>query len=300
MSRSLVATAVIVIDPSKIGSTLEYPTPTSFDVRLEVTQSVAASVFVHDQVVDYNVNPVTMDLSINQNDYMRASTDVYLTLDVPLASLPEGSALISLSKEGTPPNFGSLCDAINAVLKLDQTVGAPSVEQMTTFLTTSQARQIASELIYNRTIDPPPPAPFPTADLTLGVATGTLLEDLYTPGSPGDASQLDQARHKFEGERTSYYAIRDADALQLTNYVFSVVMALRAELFTASEARRAALDIPVKSSISHTSANSSTTLSLSGSIIPPATDVQALNPPFVVLCRLLLRSDDHLHHYSRL
>lgn len=248
-----------------------------------MTQSGATSVFVHEQIVDYNVNAITSDLSINQNDYISASNVIYLSLDIPQASLPEGSALIGLSKDGRPPNFHTLCNAINAVLKLDQPSGAHSVEQMATFLTPNQARQIASELIYNRTIDPPPPAPLPTADLNSDpLLPLPLLEDLYTLGSPGDATQLDQARQKFEGERTSYYAIRDADAQQLANHVFSVVMALRAERYTVKKGRRAIIDVPAKPSISHTSANSSTTISLSGSAIPPATDIQALDPPFIV------------------
>ncbi|KAF2464646.1 insecticidal toxin complex protein [Lindgomyces ingoldianus] len=278
------ATAVIVIDPTKIDSAHEYPTPTSFDVRFEVKQSGPTTAFLHEDVVDFNVTPITRDLSIDRSDYMRAPTDIYLFLEVPPTSLPDGSTLVSLPKDGRPPSFASLRDAIDAVLQKDQTEGSPSLEEMVTFITTDQAHQIALELIYNRAIDPPPTAPLPTADLN-GVAFPIpvpSLEDLYTVGGVGEPDKMDQAREKFEGERTSYYAIRNANALQLANFVFSVVMAVRLEQYTVSEGRRANLDVPVKPTVSHTSSNSSASLSLSGSAALPATDITALDPPFTV------------------
>lgn len=281
-----VATAIIIIDPAQIGDTLEYPTSTSFDVRLELTQpgSGSPSAVVPQQIVDFNITVVSQALSTEQSTYMKADTEIYLSIDVPKEPLPDGTAIVTPDRNGRPPSFHTVREAINKVLAKDQTIGAPSLEAMTAFLTTAQAQQIASELTYNRSLDPPPTPPYPTADLDVGFPpSGTaIFEDLYTDNGTGISDDNDRARQKFEGERTSYYALHDADALQLANYVFSVSTAVQAELYTIQQANRAVLDIPIKPTISHTSSNSNPTITLSGSTTPPATNVNALDPAFIV------------------
>ncbi|KAB5542517.1 insecticidal toxin complex protein [Coniochaeta sp. 2T2.1] len=279
-----VATAVIVVDPAQVGTNLEYPTSSSFDVRLELTQAGTSKAFVRDPVVDYNITAVTEDLSIVQSDYMHAQTDIYLTLDVPELPLPAGTALISPNRDGHPPNYDILRDAINKVLAKDVTAGAPDLEHMTAFLSTEQARQVAAELVYNRTIEPAPEAPFPTADLG-AAAPDTLFEDMYTMGATTNSDKLDKldkARQKFQGERTSYYALHGADSIQLANFVFSVVMAVRIERYTREEAASAVLDVPVKPSNSHMSSKSSTTISLTGSVAAPGNPPAPLAPAVII------------------
>jgi hypothetical protein len=280
-----VATAVIIVDPAQIGGTLEYPTSTSFDVSLKLTQQGGGnpSAVISESVIDFNIQATTASLSTAQFTYIQAATDIYLSVDVPKIALPDGTAVVTLNRDGHPPSFDTLRDAINMVLSKDQTIGAPSVEAMTTFLTSAQAQQIASELIYNRILDPPPKPPLPTASLAIPIGgQAPIFEDLYTDEGTGIAQDIDQMRQKFEGERTSYYALRNSDALQLANYVFSLVTAVQAELYTIQEGRRAVLDVPIKSTASHTSSTSSPQILLSGKTDPPGADVQALDPPFIV------------------
>jgi hypothetical protein len=280
-----VATAIIIVDPAQIGNTLEYPTPTSFDVRLELTQSGSGSpsAVIAQEIVDFNITTTTKALSLDQNTYMVADADIYLSIDVPKEPLPDGVAIIAPNPKGQPPSFDTVREAINKVLAKDQTIGAPSLECMAAFLSTAQAQQIASELTYNTSLDPPPAPPYATADFDGVIKQGTnVFEDLYTDNGTGIAVTLDNARQKFESARTSYYALQDASATQLANYVFGAIMAVQVEQYTIQKATQAILDIPIKPTITHTSSNSSSAITLSGSATPPATTVNALSPAFVV------------------
>lgn len=273
-----VATAVIVVNRAALdGPDKEYPTPTSYDVRLELGASAGPIAVVSRQkIVDFNIKPVTATLSKSQPFYMKIATDVYLPVDVPVSPLPAGTNVVTPSRDGTPPSFSALKDAINSVLAKDSPDGASSLETMTTYLSTAQAQQIAAELINNRLLDPAPVAPYPTTDLVNG-NPGTIFEDMYTiPDTGGQVEQsIDEARTKFEGERSSYYALHTSDSLQLANFVFSVIAAIYAEFYT-SQAPRAALEVPIKSNINHVSAISTPTISLSGPNGGP------LDPPFTV------------------
>ncbi|WYZ35517.1 hypothetical protein EsH8_X_000164 [Colletotrichum jinshuiense] len=278
-----VATAIIVVDNAQIGNTLEYPTPTSFDVSLKLTQQGGGSptAIVAESSIDFNIQAVTEDLSTAQFTYIQAPTDIYLTVQVPSIALPNGTSVITLSRDGRPPNFDVLRVAINNVLDKDRTIGAPSIEGMTKFLTAAQSQQIASELIYNRIIDPPPKAPLPTSSLATPIGI-PIFEDLYTDGGSGVSDEVDRMRQKFDGERTSYHALRDSDSLQLANYVFSLVTAVQAELFTVREGKRAVLEVPIKPTASHTSSTATPKITLSGRIDPPGTDPVSLDPAFIV------------------
>lgn len=278
-----VATAIIVVDNAQIGNTLEYPTPTSFDISLKLTQQGGGSptAIVAESSIDFNIQAVTEDLSTAQFTYIQAPTDIYLTVQVPSIALPNGTSVITLSRDGRPPNFDVLRVAINNVLDKDRTIGAPSIEGMTKFLTAAQSQQIASELIYNRIIDPPPKAPLPTSSLATPIGI-PIFEDLYTDGGSGVSDEVDRMRQKFDGERTSYHALRDSDSLQLANYVFSLVTAVQAELFTVREGKRAVLEIPIKPTASHTSSTATPKITLSGRIDPPGTDPVSLDPAFIV------------------
>ena len=283
-----VATAVIVVKQEHLtGTTPEYPTATSFDIRLQISLTSGTGnprPVVRDQVVDFNIKTVTRALSAVQNDYTRAGTDIFLTIDVPDEPLPSGTTVLFPNRDGKPPSFEVLRNAIDDVLEKDHPDGAGSVQDMARFLSTAECQQIASELVNNRILDPPPAAPYPTSD-TNGSNPSIIFEDLFTAGAVTDADDRklrDLDRQKFDGARTSYYALHSADALQLANHVFTLVAAVQAEKYTAQQGRMATIDAPLKEGISHSSARSALQLSLTGSVVPPATDVQALNPPFIV------------------
>jgi len=282
-----VATAVIVVDQTQVGSTLEYPTATSFDIRLEISLTSGTGnprPVVRNQVVDFNIKTTTAALSTVQNDFTHAATDIYLTIDIPEEPLPEGTTVLLPSRDGKPPSFEVLRAAINDVLKKDHPDSAGSIQDMTRFLTTAECQQIASELVNNRLLDPPPALPYPTSD-TDGINPPIILEDLFTLGAVtnAEARQLRELdRQKFEGARTSYYALHSADALQLANHVFTLVAAVQAEQYTVQQGRMATIEAPLKEGISHSSARAALQVSLTGSLVPPAAGVQALNPPFIV------------------
>jgi len=282
-----VATAVVVVRPSAIGDTLEYPTPTSFDIRLEISLTSGTGnprPVVRNPVADFNIKTITAPLSGIQNDYTSANTDIYLTVDVPDAALPSGTTVLFPSRDGKPPSFAVLREAINDVLLKDHPDGAGSIEAMERFLTTAECQQIASELVNNRTLDPLPAAPYPTSNTSVNNPP-VLFEDLFTLGAIRDADEKklrELDRQRFESERTAYYALRGADALQLANYVFTLVTAVQAEKYTAEQGRLATIDVPLKRDASHPSAKAAPKLSLIGSVDPTSAEAQALNPPFIV------------------
>ncbi|KAI9162987.1 insecticidal toxin complex protein [Paramyrothecium foliicola] len=275
-----VATAVIVVDPRQIRSDAEYPTPTSFDISLKISLTNGSGnprAIVRTKTVDYNIKTTTESLNNTQYYYTGAKTDIYLSLDVPDEPLADGTTVLFPREDGNPPSFEILSLAVNGVLRKDHPPGAPSLEAMTAFLSTAECQQIAAELVNNRTIDPPPQAPYPTAAAD-GMRAPIVFEDLYTLGAVEDneAKQArDMDRQKFEGERTSYYAVHQSSALQLANHIFSLVTAVQAEQYIYQQGRMASIEIPIKESVSHTTGRSAPQLSLIGSPL-------ALNPPFIV------------------
>ncbi|KAJ2973537.1 hypothetical protein NQ176_g6552 [Zarea fungicola] len=241
-----VATAVIVINRAGLTQPdKEYPTPTSYDVSLALTQaSTQSTVASRQQVVDYNVQISTDVLAPDQLFYTMRDTTVYLSIDVPDLPLAQGTSIYSPAADGTAPHFDFIVKAIDNVLGKDSPTGAPSLEAMKVYLTTAQARQVAAELVNNRQLDPPPAAPYPVwSEAGASSGTKTFFEDMFTIAAVGDTidQTVDQARTKFVGDRASYYALRTSDAIQLANYVYSAIFSLYAELYTFN-ATRAIID----------------------------------------------------------
>ncbi|KAK3192711.1 hypothetical protein K4F52_001065 [Lecanicillium sp. MT-2017a] len=271
-----VATAVVIINREDLeGPDKEYPRATSYDVALELVQdAVDKTVASRQTIVDYNVKVRREHLSDKQEFYMKMDTDVYLSIDVPVAPLFAGTAVVSLSREGVPPDFDSLREAINSVIELDSSDGADSLESMTQFLSTGQAKQIAAELTTNRLLDPPPAAPYRTSTGADGPPR-TVFENMYTISDDGGTvpQEIEQARIKFEGARASYYGLRSSDAIQLANYVYSVIAAVYAEWYT-SKASYAVLQVPIQAEIHHKTAVAMPSLALMGNdagLVPPFT-----------------------------
>ena len=283
-----VATAVIVIDGLNITAGTEYPTPTSFDVRLQLSQKSGASTptaVASDQYIDFNTLSATQHyLSNDPFDYTSVSTDIYLTLDVPPSPLPSGVAILSLNRNGSAPQFNTLLSAVDSVLSADVTSGAQSIEKTTTYLSAAQAQQIASELSYNRLLNPPPPAPYPTN--SADPSASPVFEDLFTDNSAAGGSapsdDVNRSREQFQGQRSSYYAQNGSNATRLSAYVYSLVMAVQMEQYIIDQGLQAQISVPIQSTITHTSATTSPTISLAGSVTPPASTPAPLSPPFTV------------------
>lgn len=282
LGTSSVATAVIVINRAGLEQpTKEYPTPTSYDVRLTLTQdSPQPTVSSRQQVVDFNVQVANEHLVPEQTSYIAREAAVYLSIDVPQVALDPGTTLYSPAADGTPPSFAYMVKAIDNVLGKDSPVGAPSLEDIKVYLSPAQARQVAAELVNNRLLDPPPSAPYPSWDKDIyKVKTDTVFfEDMFTLAAAGGKilpQETDQSRTKFEGDRASYYALRTSDGIRLANYVYSAIFAVYAEFYSFA-ATRAVINVPVQSSAQHSTSVSVPSMPVSG------TSGAALDPSFTV------------------
>ena len=265
------ATAVIVASPP--AGHPEYPTPTSFDLRLTLDRSGP----IADHTLDFNavVQHVT-SLPTDENDVIGMPPSAYAT--IPPAHLGVGAHL-ELSQDGTPPAFADLVLAIDAVLADDPADGTPLEHRGP--LSAAQSLQVARELVWDRTINPPPDEPI-------------ALYKMYTspPDDPSvTADDAENDRNRFEAELDGYYATYDAQALALAGFVFSASTAMLCERLSAGEnlpgagpagqqlngARAALLPIPLPPNASDGSTLTDTAVLLTGS---PAGAV--LDPPFVV------------------
>jgi hypothetical protein len=177
-SSVAVATALIVVnvDPNTYS---DYPTPTSFDVRMAVTRnSNAVPVPVE---IEYNIIPTSLGAgnTINNatNTYSWATglaASLYVWVPAPLPSNSIG--FVPPGNSFTPPNFYTLAAAVDKVLAKDSPLTATSLETLTVPLTIAQCGEIASELMYERVSDPPPDVPVVTEPFT----SPTVLEQFYT------------------------------------------------------------------------------------------------------------------------
>ncbi|TDR82725.1 neuraminidase-like domain-containing protein [Paludibacterium purpuratum] len=157
-------------------------------------------------------------------------TSCYLTL-------PPSSAhgiSVSLPSDGTPPAFDDLVLAMTAVLNIDPGGAPPALAD----LNPQQCANLAHEIVWSV------PGPMPVPPDT--------LENLYTdPPNTGTLTDShEQNRLQFQGSLSSYYAPRDANAQQLTTYVYAVAAAFKCQQMTLS-ATRALFELPVDAGISH-------------------------------------------------
>ncbi|RFS81970.1 insecticidal toxin complex protein [Actinomadura spongiicola] len=265
------ATAVIVAEPP--ADHPEYPEGTSFDLRLKLTRDDAP---IADRRIDFNATVVTVtQLPILLSDVVGLAPSAYAAL--PVAASGAGGRL-ELPQDGTPPDFASLVKAIDAVLALDPADGATIAERTT--LSAAQAKHVAAEIEWDRTVHPAPPEPRP-------------LAEMYTapePGVPGN-DDVDNARRRFEAELDGYYATHDGNALRLTGFVYAVWAAMMCERLSAGEnltgpgpaqgpvngARSALLTIPLPPGAGDGTTIRHASVTLTGD---PAGSVLA--PPFVV------------------
>lgn len=181
------ATALIVVNLDT-STHHEYVDSTEFDVRMAVSRS--GTTVPIPLIIEYNIVSVASLLPGNittaENTYEWATTlaaSLYIWVPPPPSSTNVGS--VSLGDGSTPPNFYTLAAAIDKVLAKDSPPSAPTLESLTAPLTVAQCSEIASELIYERTSDPPPDPPLPTSSNPApipqsGIPPPTGIELFYT------------------------------------------------------------------------------------------------------------------------
>ncbi|NHZ81412.1 insecticidal toxin complex protein [Massilia sp. CCM 8695] len=217
-----VATAIIPV-------TLPAAEFNTSDLRLEILQ---AGVPVAYDRLDFNVQTLP-DAPLVANPVF------YMAIDPPavVVALPDpaaGATAVLLPEDGSPPRFLPLVTAIDAVLAQDpggttlaSRVAGPGP------LTLTQARHIAREIAWNRQAAPPPARPH-----------DRKLEDMYTrpetaipPWDEDTRDKADMDRLQYEASLLGYYALQDATAERLAQYVFSASAAVWAEQRSARPGR---------------------------------------------------------------
>jgi len=212
--REAVATAIIELAPP-------VPEFNTADLRLEIRQN---NQLVAYERIDFNVKvEPNAPLSNNPSTYITVEPPaVVLTLPDPGIALDPNAAFVELPADGTPPKFASLRTAINKVLAQDPAGGATL--DTSSPLTATQARQVAREIIWNRTITPAPDRP-----------NNRSLEEMYTrpPGDPSmsndDRERADMDRKQYEASLLGFYALQNANSDRLAQYVFAASAAVFAE-----------------------------------------------------------------------
>jgi hypothetical protein len=193
------ATALIVVnlDPKTYP---EYANPTSFDVRIAYTRNltpgkppdpVAMPLTIEYNIIAYSMldaTPPASDITGNPNTYawaLQLPVSLYSWLPPPPPSASVASVV--LGDPSTPPNFFTLAAAINLVLAADPPPGCTELEKMKDPLTVAQCSEIASEIMYERSTDPPPPPPIPSPfgiELFYDTSLNQKLTDPSNSNSP--------------------------------------------------------------------------------------------------------------------
>jgi hypothetical protein len=225
-----VATAVIELNPPAT----EFNTT---DLRLEIRQGTQLVAY---ERLDFNVK-VEPNAPISNNPMTYIGVDppaVVVTLPDPGVALDPNAAFVDLPTDGTPPKFAALRTAVDKVLAQDPGGGATLANSSP--LTAAQARQVAREIIWNRQITPAPDRP-----------NNRRLEDMYTrpqtdtSWSNDDRDKADMDRKQYEASLLGYYALQNANADRLAQYVFAISAAVWAEQQSAAPGR-VSLRFPVE------------------------------------------------------
>ncbi len=208
-----VGTAVI-----DIPGGVEYQTA---DIRLEITR--AGGEIIHNQKY-YNV-PVQPGAIPGPGSFQGISeTSLHLPLPVAGLNLDPNDAFVNLPEDGSPPNYESLRQAVLIVLDadpggiVDVNGEDPADNLVLRGLSLEQCQHIAFEIAWNRTLFPLPEPP-------------RSLEEMYT-SPPNDDPDDDEERDRriFEGDLQGYYALHNATAGKLTQFVFALAAAAWCEV----------------------------------------------------------------------
>jgi len=226
-----VATAIIELTAPQ---TTEFNTA---DLRLEIKQGTQLVAY---ERLDFNVK-VEPNGPISNNPLTYIGVDppaVVVTLPDPAVSLDPNAAFVELPPDGSPPKFVPLHDAINRVLAHDPAGGAALANRSP--LSVPEARQIAREIVWNRTIAPPPERP-----------SGRRLEDMYTHPqtdtsmSNDERDRAEMDRKQYEASLLGYYALQNANSDRLAQYVFAISAAVWAQQQSVNPGR-AGLRFPIE------------------------------------------------------
>jgi hypothetical protein len=155
-----------------------------------------------------------------------------IPLAAPVSEPDLDDAIVSLPRDGSPPNYLDLKNAIKQALQADPGVAPADVEDAISRLTAAQARHVAFEIASRRTLSPLP------------TVSAESLEAYYTRGFGNDTND-DDARQQFEGALLRHQGALNAEGEVLAKYVFSVAAALTAERLSAG-AEKAGLRFPVQ------------------------------------------------------
>lgn len=235
-----VATALIPYNPqvAPSGVTLgpispEYETP---DLRVKLAWAGKPSVYGGG--VYYDV----MLLDTGSGPAPDPSTTAWSTL-APIAAYitiptpPNSNGIqFSMPTNGNAPGYAGLLAAINQVMASDP--GTPSNSVANWFAnnsappTVDQCRNIAYEILWG----PQPPLPTPPE----------ALESMYTnpPNTGGSGSTDEQNRQDWIGSLNAHYSTLNAQAEQLTSFVYAVFCTYSCEL-QSKGATSAILTFPV-------------------------------------------------------
>ncbi|HEU5271837.1 MAG TPA: hypothetical protein VFU36_18090, partial [Jatrophihabitans sp.] len=237
-TRHLESVATAVIEVTRPAGHTEYPTPSSYDLRLEITNSSGQAII--DQRLDFNVEVSTLasPLPDDQKSYFALPATSYVKLPSTGAALDPSTAWVDLPADGQPPAFDQLVHAIDLVLASDP--GAPHANLIAASpLTAAQARYIANQIVFNRAVNPEP-APDPSLGLD---PFGALYTDPKVDQSVSD-DDITKDRPRFEAELDGYYGTLESNALQLAGYVYSASAAVAEEVLS-SQAGQARLEVPL-------------------------------------------------------
>lgn len=203
-----VATAVIPVT----GAASEY---LSSDLRLEVKRG-SKTIIKRD--LDFNVPTPDEPTPVPADFATRQPVSLHIALPAPPKDADLDLALLDLPTDGTPPPYEDLYNAVRTVLVADPAIPNTdtAVQNKLETLTQEEAKHIAYEIMFNSIVYPPP---VPERELA----------ELYTLDYPGrDTTVADQARDMFEAELLRYKAIRSAEAVRATGYVFALAAAFQA------------------------------------------------------------------------
>ncbi len=214
-----VATAVIQVAPGGFEN-----------LKLEVQWGSGAGAQAIPMTLEYfdvALAPVTAD----PNQWAGLAPSLYLQLPAPPVAATGTS--LTLPKDGTPPSFDSLLAAVKGVLAQDPGGALPDLGT----LTTEQSRNLAYEIVWSQQ-KPLPVAPDPIENLYSNPPNNGNFLNGTTP------NQNEADRRQFEANLQSYYALADATADRLANFVFSLTAAVACEKLSLA-APQVSLQFPV-------------------------------------------------------
>jgi hypothetical protein len=144
-----------------------------------------------------------------------------------------GDASVTLPRDGSPPNYLDLKNAVKQVMRSDPGgIAEADLEDRISRLTPAQARHVAFEIASQSSLAP------------LTTLTAETLERFYTLGVGNDTND-DNDRQQFEGKLLQYQGELNATGEVLAKYVYSLAAALTAERLSR-EATTAGLQFPMR------------------------------------------------------